>query len=50
MYFLELQFYNLPSVFADILVKAYTYLKQHDPGQEFFAVVLFRTRDFGPSD
>jgi predicted transposase/invertase (TIGR01784 family) len=48
LYFLELQFYNLPSVFADTLAKAYTYLKQHDPGQKFCAVVLFRDRDFEP--
>src|SRR6202047_4971751 len=32
LYFLEVQFYHLPSVFADLLVKAYTYLKQHNPG------------------
>jgi predicted transposase/invertase (TIGR01784 family) len=48
LYFLEVQFYPLPSVFADILLKAYTYLKQHDPGQEFFAVVLFGSRDLEP--
>jgi predicted transposase YdaD len=27
IYFLEMQFYLLPSVYADVLVKAYTYLK-----------------------
>ena len=32
LYFLEVQFYPLPSVFADLLVKVYTYLKQHEPG------------------
>src|SRR5438876_5957079 len=35
VYFLEVQFYYLPSVFADLLVKAYTYLKQHNPGQAY---------------
>ena len=44
LYFLEVQFYPLPSVFADLLVKAYTFLKQHDPGQEFCGVVLFASR------
>ena len=44
LYFVEVQFYRLPSVYADLLVKAYTYLKQNDPGQEFRGVVLFATR------
>src|SRR5438034_7918088 len=39
VYFLEVQFYPLPSVFADLLAKAYTYLKQHDPGQAYCGVV-----------
>jgi predicted transposase/invertase (TIGR01784 family) len=48
IYFLEVQFYSLPSVYADILVKAYTYLKQHDPAQEFCGVVLFADRNLEP--
>src|ERR1700732_4935304 len=44
LYFLEVQFYHLPSVFADLLVKAYTYLKQHDPSQPYCGVVLFGSR------
>jgi len=48
LYFLEVQFYKLPSVFADLLVKAYTYLKRHDPAQEFRGVVLFGDRDMEP--
>ena len=48
LYFLEVQFYRLPSVFADLLAKAYTYLKQHDPGQSFFGIVLFATRSLEP--
>jgi predicted transposase/invertase (TIGR01784 family) len=48
VYFLEVQFYSLPGVFADVLVKAYSYLKQHDPGQPFCAVVLFGRRAFEP--
>src|SRR5438876_6492569 len=49
LYFLEVQFYRLPSVYADILVKAYTYLKQHDPTQVYYAVVLFASRDLAPT-
>jgi predicted transposase YdaD len=50
LYVLEVQFYRLPSVFADLLVKAYTYLKQHDPAQQFFGVVLFGTRAWEPDE
>ena len=48
LYFLEVQFYPLPSVFADLLVKVYTYLKQHEPGQAFCGVVLFASRSLEP--
>jgi predicted transposase/invertase (TIGR01784 family) len=48
LYFLEVQFYPLPSVFADLLAKAYTYLKQHEPGQSFCGVVLFASRSLEP--
>src|SRR3954471_13249355 len=49
LYFLEVQFYHLANVFADLLVKVYTYLKQHDPGQPFCGVVLFATRSLEPA-
>ena len=49
VYFVEVQFYPLPSVYADILAKAYTYLKQHDPSQPYVAVVLFESRGLEPS-
>lgn len=48
IYFLEVQFYPLPSVYADILAKAYTFLKQNDPAQPFCAVVLFGNRALEP--
>lgn len=48
LYFLEVQFYRLASVFADLCVKVYTYLKQHDPGQPFCGVVLFADRGLEP--
>src|SRR5882724_8113305 len=50
LYFLEVQFYFLPSVFADLLAKVYTYLKQHDPGQAFYGVVLFANRNLEPKE
>src|SRR5262249_30065282 len=43
-------FYPLASVFADLLVKAYTYLKQHDSGQAFRGVVLFAKRSMQPKE
>jgi predicted transposase/invertase (TIGR01784 family) len=49
LYFLEVQFYHLPSIFADLLVKVYTYLKQHEPGQPFCGVVLFASRSLEPA-
>jgi predicted transposase/invertase (TIGR01784 family) len=50
LYFVEVQFYRLPSVFADLLAKAFTYLKKHDPGQVFQGVVLFATRSLEPKE
>src|SRR5438552_7783514 len=50
LYFLEVQFYHLPSVFADLLVKAYTYLKQHNPAQAHCGVVLFGSRALEPPE
>jgi len=49
LYFLEVQFYYLPSVFADLMVKVFTYLKQNDPGQLFCGVVLFANRSLEPT-
>jgi predicted transposase/invertase (TIGR01784 family) len=48
LYFLEVQFYHLPSVFADLCVKAYTYLKQNHPKQAYCGVVLFAGRSLEP--
>lgn len=50
IYFLEVQFYSLASVFADLLTKVYTHLKQHDPGQSFCGVVLFANRSLEPKE
>jgi predicted transposase/invertase (TIGR01784 family) len=48
LYFLEVQFYKLSSIFAGLLAKVYTYLKQHDSGQSFCGVVLFADRSLEP--
>jgi predicted transposase/invertase (TIGR01784 family) len=50
LYVLQVQFYRLPTVFADLLVKVYTYLKQHDPGQRYCGVVLFGSRSLEPAE
>lgn len=49
VYFVEVQFYSLPSVYADLLVKIFTYLKQNDPAQPFCGVVLFANRSLEPT-
>jgi predicted transposase/invertase (TIGR01784 family) len=50
LYVAEVQFYRLPTVFADLLAKVYTYLKGHDPGQPYHGVVLFPTRSLEPRE
>jgi predicted transposase/invertase (TIGR01784 family) len=50
LYFLEVQFYHLSGVFAGLLAKVYTYLKQHNPGQAFVGVVLFAIRSLEPKE
>jgi len=48
VYFLEVQFYKLPNVYAGLLAKVYTYLKHHDPTQPYRGVVLFADRSLEP--
>src|SRR5436190_2914223 len=50
LYFLEVQFYRLPSIYADLLAKVFTYLKQHDPAQTYCGVVLFGDRSLEPTE
>jgi predicted transposase/invertase (TIGR01784 family) len=50
VYFLEVQFYPLPNVYAGLLAKVYTYLKRHDPAQSFCGVVLFADRSLEPKE
>jgi len=48
--FLEVQFYQLPSVYAGVLAKTFTFLKHHDASQPYRAVVLFSSRALEPED
>jgi predicted transposase/invertase (TIGR01784 family) len=48
LYFLEVQFYNRPDIYADLLVKAYSYLRRNNPTQDFRGVVLFASRSLEP--
>lgn len=50
LYFLEVQFYPLSSVFANLLVKVFTYLEKNNPGQAFRGVVLFADRSLEPRE
>ena len=50
VYFLEVQFYKLPNVYAGLLAKVYTYLKHHDPTQPYCGVVLFADRSLEPKE
>ncbi len=50
VFFLEVQFYPLPNVYAGLLAKAYTYLKRNDPAQSFRGVVLFADRSMEPKE
>ena len=50
LYFLEVQFYARASIFADLLAKVFTYLKQHNSAQDFRGVVLFASRSLEPAD
>jgi predicted transposase/invertase (TIGR01784 family) len=50
VYFLEVQLYKLPNVYAGLLAKVYTYLKRHDPAQSFRGVVLFADRSLEPKE
>ncbi|MCI0378255.1 MAG: Rpn family recombination-promoting nuclease/putative transposase [Gemmataceae bacterium] len=50
LYFLEVQFYARASIFADLLAKVFTYLKQHNAAQDFRGVVLFASRSLEPAD
>src|SRR5947207_6021387 len=44
LYFLEVQFYARANIYADLLAKVYTYLKQHAPAQDFRGGGLFASR------
>src|SRR5271155_4120981 len=48
VYFVEVQFYHRGNIYADLLAKIFTYLKQNEHDRDFCGVVLFATRSFEP--
>ena len=48
VYFVEVQFYHRANIYADLMAKIFTYLKQHQHDRDFCGVVLFATRSFEP--
>ena len=50
LYFVEVQFYARPNIYADLMTKVFTYLKQHNSAQDFCGVVLFANRSLEPAD
>jgi predicted transposase/invertase (TIGR01784 family) len=50
LYFVEVQFYSRTSIYADLMTKVFTYLKQHNSAQDFCGVVLFANRSLEPVD
>lgn len=50
LYFVEIQFYARTNIYADLMTKAFTYLKQHNSAQDFCGVVLFANRSLEPVD
>jgi predicted transposase/invertase (TIGR01784 family) len=50
LYFVEVQFYARPNIYADLMAKVFTYLKQNNSMQDFCGVVLFASRSLAPAD
>ncbi len=50
LYFLEVQFYSRANIYADLLAKVFTFLKQHNSAQDFRGVVLFASQSLEPAD
>src|SRR5438132_8608132 len=48
LYFVEVQFGPLPTFYANMFAKVFCYLEENDPGQEWVAVALFRSRRVKP--
>ncbi len=49
-YFVEVQFYRYPEIYANLLAKIYLYLKQNNPALDFRGVILFGSRSLEPRD
>jgi predicted transposase/invertase (TIGR01784 family) len=48
LYFVEVQFQPLPSFYANLFAKVFCYLEENDPGQDWLAVAVFRSRTVEP--
>ncbi len=48
LYFVEVQFYRDPKVFAGIMAKSFTYLKQHETGRNLSPWWCFQVEDSSP--
>jgi len=49
LYFVEVQFQSLATFYANLFAKVFCYLEENDPGQEWVAVAVFRSRGVEPS-
>jgi predicted transposase/invertase (TIGR01784 family) len=48
VYFLEVQFQRLPTFYANLFAKVFSYLEENDPKQEWVAVAVFPSRKEEP--
>jgi predicted transposase/invertase (TIGR01784 family) len=48
IYFVEVQFQRLPTFYANLFAKVFSYLEENDPTQEWIAVAIFPTRKEEP--
>ncbi len=50
IYFIEVQSYNNPKIYANVWKKVGMYLEQNDPIQDWCAVVVYERRSFAPKE
>ncbi|MGK7901641.1 MAG: Rpn family recombination-promoting nuclease/putative transposase [Hormoscilla sp.] len=50
IYFIEVQGYKNPKIYANVLKKVGMYLEQNDPTQDWCAVVVYERRSFAPEE
>jgi predicted transposase/invertase (TIGR01784 family) len=49
LYFVEVQFQRMPTFYANLFAKVFSYLEENDPKQEWIAVAIFPTRKEEPT-